>query len=163
MRRKIQETEYAALAELRYHIRQFLYGSDQAARAAGLEPQQYQLLLSVRAFKNRGGASIRSVAERLYLRHHSVVGLVDRLERDGYVRRERSGRDQREVLVTLLPRGERALDRVVWERLHELRESGPMLVASLTAILNVSGSVEARSTTAKAYRNPEKKGTRRSS
>ena len=161
MKRNIRETEYAALAELRYRIRQFLYGSDQAARAVGLEPQQYQLLLSVRAFKNRGGASIRSLAERLYLRHHSVVGLVDRLERHGFVRRERSGRDQREVLVTLLSRGERALDRVVWERLHELRESGPMLVASLTTILNVSGSVEARSTRPKAH-NPVEKGRRRS-
>ena len=58
MRRKIRESEYAALAELRYRIREFLRGSDEVARAAGLEPQQYELLLAARAFPNRREASI---------------------------------------------------------------------------------------------------------
>ena len=41
-------TDYQALAELRYRIRRFLHFSEQAARAAGLEPQHHQLLLAVK-------------------------------------------------------------------------------------------------------------------
>lgn len=139
MRRKIQETEYAALAELRYRIRQFIHGSDQAARAVGLEPQQYQLLLALRALR-KGDARIRCLAERLYLRHHTVVGAVDRLESNGYVRRRRSPTDHREVLVVLSPKGRSALDKVAMKRLHELRESGHALVAALSTILSTSGA-----------------------
>jgi DNA-binding MarR family transcriptional regulator len=162
MRRKIQESEYAALAEFRYRIRQFLHGSDETARAVGLEPQQYQLLLAARTFKNHREATIRRLAERLQLRHHSVVGLVDRLEANGYVRRERSERDQREVLVTLLLRGQRALERVVRQRLHELRDSGHTLVASLTTILNVSRSTEVSPKLRQAPLNRGKTATKRS-
>jgi DNA-binding MarR family transcriptional regulator len=138
MKRDIREGEYAALAQLRYHIREFVRGSDDAARAADLEPQQYQLLLAVRACPNRRDATIRHLADRLHLKHHSVVGLVDRLERHGYVRRERGGPDQRHVLVKLLPHGQRALERVVRERLHEVRESGHALVSAISAILEDS-------------------------
>jgi DNA-binding MarR family transcriptional regulator len=161
MGRKIQESEYAALAEFRYRIRQFLHGSDETARAVGLEPQQYQLLLAARTFKNHREATIRRLAERLQLRHHSV-GLVDRLEANGYVRRERSERDQREVLVTLLLRGQRALERVVRQRLHELRDSGHTLVASLTTILNVSRSTEVSPKPRRALLNRGKTATKRS-
>ena len=71
----------------------------------------------------------------MILRHHSAVGLVDRLEERGYVRRDRSSRDQRQVCVTLLPRGKRALEHVAQRRLHELRSSGHALVAAISAIL----------------------------
>jgi DNA-binding MarR family transcriptional regulator len=138
MKRDIWEIEYAALAELRYRIREFVRGSDEAARAAHLEPQQYQLLLAVRACPNRWDTTIRHLADRLHLKHHSVVGLVDRLEKHGYVRRERGGPDQRHVLVKLLPHGQRALERVVRERLHEVRESGHALVSAIAAILEAT-------------------------
>lgn len=135
MRRDIHDSDYAALAELRYRIREFLRGGDQAAEAAALEPQHYQLLLVLRALPHQSDATIRRLAEQLFLRHHSVVGLVDRLEAHGYVRRYRNVRDQREVLVMLLPRGRSALEKVVQKRLHELRETGHALVESISAIL----------------------------
>jgi DNA-binding MarR family transcriptional regulator len=138
MKRTIRDSEYAALAELRYHIREFVRGSDEAARTAGLEPQQYQLLLAARSCRNRRETTIRHLANRLHLKHHSVVGLVDRLERHGYVRRARGGPDQRHVLVKLLPNGQRALERVVRERLHEVRETGHALVSAIAAILEVT-------------------------
>lgn len=133
--RHIRDSDYAALAEVRARIRQFLRGSDQAAVNAGLEPQQYQLLLALRALPHQSEATIRRLAECLHLRHHSAVGLIDRLEERGYVRRYRNIRDQREVLVMLLPRGRAALERVVGERLHELHASGHALVDSIAAIL----------------------------
>jgi len=53
------------------------------------------MLLTIRAVANPNETSIRRLAERLALRHHSAVGLIDRLEAHGYVRRIRNGRDQR--------------------------------------------------------------------
>lgn len=141
MRRSISDSEYAALAEFRRSIRGFLRGSDGAAESTGLEPQQYQMLLAIRGLPRRANATIRELANRLLLRHHSAVGLIDRLEAHGYVRRNRSGRDQRQVCVTLLPKGRRALERVVNERLHELRGSGHALVAALTSILQQNRAV----------------------
>jgi DNA-binding MarR family transcriptional regulator len=99
MKRDIQESEYAALAQLRYHIREFVRGSDEAARAAHLEPQQYQLLLAVRACTSRWETTIRHLADRLHLKHHSVVGLVDRPESHGYVRRQRGGPDAGKIIT----------------------------------------------------------------
>jgi DNA-binding MarR family transcriptional regulator len=134
IRKLICDSEYIALAELRYRIRQFLRGSDDAAEAAGLEPQQYQMLLAIRGISD--AVNIGRLAERLALRHHSAVGLIDRLEAHGYVRRARSGRDQRQVSVVLLPRGRRVLEKVVHQRLHELRGSGRALVATIRAIVH---------------------------
>ena len=48
MGRKISLIEFRALAELRYRIRLFLRESDASARAVGLEPQQYLMLLAIR-------------------------------------------------------------------------------------------------------------------
>jgi DNA-binding MarR family transcriptional regulator len=152
--REIRDSQYAALAELRYRIRRFLRGSDDAAAAAGLEPQQYQMLLSIRELPNHNDATVGRLAERLLLRHHSAVGLVDRLEAHGYVRRVRSTRDQRQVCVILLPHGRRALEQVVRERLHELRESGHALVSALAAILKHSNSRNRR----KAAKSRQRKG-----
>lgn len=142
MRRDIRESDYAALAEVRFRIRQFLRGGDVTAEAVGLEPQQYQLLLALRALPHQSDATIRRLAERLYLRHHSVVGLVDRLAARGYVRRYRNVRDQREVLVMLLPSGQQALEKVVQKRLHELRATGHELIKSLASILEQSRTPE---------------------
>jgi len=144
MGKRIRDSEYAALAELRYRIRQFLRGSDDAAKAAGLEPQQYQVLLALRGLPDGEEASVRQLAERLFIRHHSAVGLIDRLEAHGYVRRDRSRGDQRRVSVILLSRGERALERVVPHRLHELRASGDALVATISTILKDNKSPRLR-------------------
>ena len=141
MKRAIYDSEYAALAEFRFRIREFLRGSNGAAEAAGLEPQQYQMLLAIRGLPPHHKASIRELADRLLLRHHSAVGLIDRLEGGGYVRRSRGSRDQRQVRVTLLPKGRRALERVVHQRLHELRGSGQALIDALTSILTQSNTV----------------------
>src|SRR5712692_4627553 len=132
--------EYRALAEFRYRIRVFLNGSEQAARAAGLEPQQYLLLLAVRGLPLRREASIRELAERMQLRHHSVVELIDRLESRLLLRRERSRVDRRQVIVHLTLRGERILVRLAKQRLDELRTAAPILVHALNAIVTPSGA-----------------------
>jgi DNA-binding MarR family transcriptional regulator len=131
----MSSVEFRALAEFRYQIRLFLNSSEQAARAAGLEPQQYLFLLALRGLPPGREATIRELAERMQLRHHSVVELVDRLERQQLLRRERSRTDRRQVIVHLTPRGEKILSRLARQRIAELRTAAPALVRALTAVI----------------------------
>jgi DNA-binding MarR family transcriptional regulator len=135
MAKEITSAEYQALAELRYRIRKFVREGDAVARAAGLEPQQYLLLLALRGLPEGVEATIRTLADRLALKHHSTVELIDRLEAHGYVRRSRSRDDRRRVFVTLLPRGEKLLEQVARDRIGELRASGAALVQAISALL----------------------------
>jgi DNA-binding MarR family transcriptional regulator len=150
----ITADEYRALAELRYRIRHFLREGDAVARTAGLEPQQYLLLLAIRGLPEGVEATIRALAERLALKHHSVVELIDRLETHGYVRRSRSRDDRRRVLVSLLPRGEKLLEQVVRNRIDELRTSGTALVEAIGALLERKSRNGNKSETAKRRRSP---------
>jgi DNA-binding MarR family transcriptional regulator len=127
--------EYRALAELRYRIRHFLHEGDTVAQAAGLEPQQYLLLLMIRGIPEGEEATIRNLAERMALKHHSAVELIDRLEAHRYVRRTRGRDDRRRVLVSLLPRGERMMEKVARRRIDELRSSGHELVRAIDHLL----------------------------
>lgn len=131
----VTPAKYRALAELRYRIRHFLREGDAKARAAGLEPQQYLMLLAIRGLPEGNEATIQTLAERLALKHHSAVELIDRLEAHGYVRRTRSRDDRRRVLVSLLPRGDRLLEHVARNRIGELRTSGETLVSAIEALL----------------------------
>ena len=131
----ITAEEYRALAELRYRIRSFVREGDAKARDAGLEPQQYLILLAIRGLPDGVEATIRVLADRLVLKHHSVVELVDRLEEGGLVRRAGGREDRREVLVSLMPRGEKLLEEVARHRIGELRASGAALVAAIEALL----------------------------
>jgi DNA-binding MarR family transcriptional regulator len=131
----ITPSEYRALAELRYRIRHFLREGDAKARAVGLEPQQYLMLLAIRGLPEGCEATIQTLAERLALKHHSAVELIDRLETNGFVRRTRSRNDRRRVFVSLLPRGDRLLAEVVRHRISELRSSGEALVGAIDALL----------------------------
>src|SRR5712672_466010 len=135
MSKRISSTEFRALAELRYKIRRFLKEGDSAARVAGLEPQQYLMLLAIRGLAPDVQPKIQTFAERLALKHHSAVELVDRLEQRGFVRRTRSKEDRRQVLVSLLPRGEKLLETVVQQRISELRAGGRELVKAIDALL----------------------------
>jgi DNA-binding MarR family transcriptional regulator len=135
MTEKITSAEYRALAELRYRIRQFLREGDKAAYAQGLEPQQYQLLLAIRGMNDGELATIGTLAERLAIKHHSAVELIDRLEKRGYIRRVRDKDDRRQVHVLLFGRGEKALAAVVEERISELRASGSKLVGAIRSLL----------------------------
>jgi DNA-binding MarR family transcriptional regulator len=127
--------EFRALAEFRHQIRIYLNGSEEAARNAGLEPQQYLLMLALRGLPAGREPSIREIAERMQLRHHSAVELADRLERRQLLRRERSRSDRRQVILHLTPRGEKILTKLAQQRISELRTAAPALVRALTAVI----------------------------
>ena len=124
-------SDYESLAELRYQIRCFLAFSERAARAAGLEPRQHQLMLGLKGLPRDARPTIGELAERLQIQHHSAVELVNRLAAEGYLRRTRGGEDRREVLLSLTPRGEKVLQKLSLHHRTELRSAGPMLVKAL--------------------------------
>lgn len=130
-----RQLDYWTLAELRYHIRRFLRIREDAARAAGIEPQQYLLLLQVKGMQGRQAPTIGALAERLQLRHHSTVELIDRLVDRGMLVRRPGTEDRREVRVELRPSGEAILRRLALHSLRELETEGPALVSTLTRLI----------------------------
>jgi DNA-binding MarR family transcriptional regulator len=116
------------LARFRYELRKFLRFSERAARACGVTAQQHQLLLGVAGFTGRGWATVSELAECLQARHNAVVGLVQRAERRGLVRKSHAGRDRRFVRVHVTPRGRRLLRKLSglhWKEIEELRRTNP--------------------------------------
>ena len=133
--KKLNVSDYQALAEFRYQIRRFLRFSERAVREAGLEPVQYQLLLAIKGMPEDVRPRIRDLADRMHIQHHSAVELINRLERGGYVRRERAQQDRREVLLELAPKGERVLEELALHHREELRSAAPSLVAALQRVM----------------------------
>lgn len=118
---EIAKHEYEAIAEFRYAIRKFLRFSEQAARKEGVTPQQHQLMLAVKGFPEHNFASVSELAQRLQMRQHSVVGLIDRTAALGLVRREPGTEDRRQVFIWLTPAGETKLERLATQHHRELR------------------------------------------
>ena len=145
-------SDYESLAELRYQIRCFLSFSEQAARAAGLEPRQHQLMLGLKGLPRGARPTIGELAERLQIQHHSAVELVNRLAATGYLRRTRGGEDRREVLVSLTSRGEKVLRKLSLHHRAELRSAGPMLVKALLRAMRGARSNGSRPRAAVATR-----------
>lgn len=119
--RDINKSDYEAMATYRYAIRRFLRFSEEAARTMSVTPQQYQLMLAIKGYPQREYANIRELAERMQLDHHSAVGLVDRAEERGLVRREQDQGDRRQVNVHLTPSGDELLQRLATVHREQLR------------------------------------------
>lgn len=120
----LAKSDYEALAALRYALRQFLRFSEEAAAGEGLGPQQHQALLVIKGFPGREQVTIGELADKLQVRHHSAVGLVNRLTAEKLVSREIAPDDRRKVLVTLTNRGERILAKLSAAHRAELRRTG---------------------------------------
>jgi len=124
---KVTQAEYETLADLRYSLRQFLRFSEEAAQSAGIMPQQHQALLAIKAAAGNHGISVGELAERLQIRHHSAVGLVDRLVLKGLVARRQNGADRRQVHLALTARGAKTLEKLSAVNKEELRRIGPQI------------------------------------
>ena len=131
-----------SLAEFRYQMRKFLSFSEMASERCGIGAQQYQLMQVIAAAPEGQLPSISYLAERMILRHNSMVELVDRAERSGLVRREHDERDLRRSLVQLTPQGRELLRRLVAEHLAELVPKCDALIGALQN-LQKSGAGEA--------------------
>lgn len=132
--------DYRELAEFRFHLRRFLQFSEEQAREHKLESQQHQALLALKGLPSGARPTIRELAERLLLRHHSTVELVNRLETAGLVKRSADPQDGRQTLLRLTSRGAAKLRSLSFAHRNELRVKGPELLRALTTILRESKS-----------------------
>jgi DNA-binding MarR family transcriptional regulator len=123
---RLKPQDYWLLAEFRYLLRQFLAFSEQRAQEIGLSAKQHQALLAIKGHST-SEPNIGNLAQRLAIRHNSAVELVDRLVRDGYVKRLADTADRRRVTLALTKRGETALEKLTADHREELRRMTPLL------------------------------------
>jgi DNA-binding MarR family transcriptional regulator len=131
---RLRQSEYENLADFRYALRQFLLFSAEAAKSAGLTAQQHQAMLMVKGSHTGGRITISELAARLQIRHHSAVGLVNRLAAQGLLVREPSRQDRRQVFIRLSARGTRVLEGLSAAHKEELKRIGPQLRSLLRGL-----------------------------
>lgn len=129
---KFSDQDYRDILAFRDRLRRFLAWSEAQAKAAGLTPAQHQLLLAVRGHPSDDPPTIGDLAEHLQLQHHSAVGLVDRAETAGLVRRVPDSADRRIARVVLEPAAVDALEELTALHVAELA-----VLARTTASLRV--------------------------
>ncbi len=127
MARDIKQADYARLLQFRVGLRKFIHWSESEARAAGITPAQQQLLLAIKGHDDDQGPSIGQIANYLFLKHHSVVGLADRAEEVGLIERLGDPMDHRVVRLRVTSKGERILDKLTSSTLDELARVGGQL------------------------------------
>ena len=132
--RSLAKGDYETLAEFRYLLRHFGAFSEDAARQAELTVQHHQALLAIKGFPGREELTIGELAERLNLKHHSVVGLVDRLMAHGLIQRRHDAMDRRRVLIALTQKAETLLLELTLAHRDELRRLAPLLRALLQRV-----------------------------
>jgi len=124
----VTEADLVGLAGLRSTMRRYLAWAEQVAREHDMTTAQVQLALAVRAHPDPAGPTLTDLAETLLLRHHSVVGLVDRAQHAGLVRRERDAENGTRVHVRLTAAGTRRIEELAAEHVRWLGEHGEELV-----------------------------------
>ncbi len=129
----LSDEDFARLADFRYGLRRFLQFSENEAAGEGLTGQQHQALLAIRG-NAAGPTNVGLLAERLCLKHHTAVELVQRLEKAGLLTKRTSPDDRRAVLLDLTAEGAGRLDRLARSHRSELARLGPEIVRLLTAL-----------------------------
>jgi DNA-binding MarR family transcriptional regulator len=128
---ELTASDYRALAEFRYQIRRFLHFSESAARSAGLNPQQHQLLLALKGLPKSIEPNIGEIAQRVFVRHHSAVELTDRLMDRQLLRKRHSREDRRRVLLEITASGEAILQKLSLIHRAQLESVGTELIKAL--------------------------------
>jgi DNA-binding MarR family transcriptional regulator len=107
---RIDTATAISAAALRASLRTFLRESEKVARASGLTPQRYLLLLMIKGAPDGSEqTTVTELAKRLELAQSTVTELVRRAETLGLVTRERSEADGRVAHLRLTAEGERRL------------------------------------------------------
>lgn len=122
----LTDADYAALAEFRYALRQFMAFSERGAAEVGLTPQQHQALLAIRG-ASPVAVNVGYVAARLSLKPHSATGLIDRLETLALLTRHPSPDDGRQALLRLTPKARALLRKLSQTHRDEVVRIRPLL------------------------------------
>ncbi|MHB8696126.1 MAG: MarR family winged helix-turn-helix transcriptional regulator, partial [Solirubrobacteraceae bacterium] len=119
--------DYGRLAELRAELRRYLAWAEEQAKALGTTPAHFQLLLAIRASPDPRGPTLTDLADTLQLRHHSVIGLVDRAEAVGLVARNPQAARPPRIRVTLTQDGQRLVSRLTSVHVQHLAALAPQM------------------------------------
>src|SRR5437763_2712542 len=124
--------DYEALAEFRYLLRKFLrFSKDFLIATAGLNPKQYEALLAIKAFATPVGLTISELSERLQVKHHSAVNIVDRLAERKLITREAGETDRRRRHIQLTAKGEKLIEELAAVHRKEIRMRRDQLIKVL--------------------------------
>ncbi len=137
------------LAEFRHQLRLFLHFSESEAERHEIQPQQHQLLLQIAGVPAGVAPTVGYAAERLGLRHNTVVELSNRCQEIGLLKREHSDKDRRYIILRLTAKGERMLESLSVAHARELNVLAPRLIRTLARITTASPGL--RRTTVKGY------------
>ncbi len=128
------DSDFRAMAAFRHAMRRFFAFSEEVLQSVGLTPQQYQALLAIRAHVGPEPMTVGTLATRLFIRHHSAVGLVDRLEARGFVERRTAEHDRRLVCLDLTLSGRKALNALAATHRAELMRLRPEVISLLESL-----------------------------
>ena len=124
--------DYESLANFRHLLRRFLRFSKELLQGnAGLNPEQYEALLAIKAFKSPAGVTISQLSDRLQVKHHSAVNIVDRLVERKLVTRKPGEKDRRQRNVELTPKGEALIEVLAAEHRKEIRVRSIEMIKTL--------------------------------
>jgi DNA-binding MarR family transcriptional regulator len=132
IRPNLRAEDYDALGAFRYAMRKFLRFSKEILNArARLTPEQYEALLAIKTRSGSTGITVGELSERLQVKHHTVVSLLDKLVARTLVTRERAARDRRQVRVKLTRRGDSVLARLAKIHRREIRHRSSEMIEVL--------------------------------
>ena len=136
MTSRIHPKEYEMMANFRYAMRKFFRFSREflAAKANPLTSEQYEALLALKAFSTNKGLLVGEVSERLQVKHHTAVALMDRLVAQRLVTKRRMRSDRRHVYVKLTKRGSELLESLAAAHRNEMRIRGPEIIEALSLL-----------------------------
>jgi DNA-binding MarR family transcriptional regulator len=98
--------------EIVQSLRRIVRAIDVHSRALSREYElTWPQLAALCELERLGSCPLGRLAAEMYVGAPTVTGIVDRLERDGLVKRFREEGDRRKVLVDLTPKGEELLAR----------------------------------------------------
>jgi DNA-binding MarR family transcriptional regulator len=129
---RLEPGDYEALANFRYLLRKFLrFSKDFLSAKSHLSPEQYEALLAIKVFASSGALNISQLSERLQVRHHSAVNIVDRLVERKLITREAVGSDRRRRFLELTPRGDKLIEELASAHRQEIRGRSGELIEAL--------------------------------
>jgi DNA-binding MarR family transcriptional regulator len=107
---------------------------DVLAARAKLTPEQYEALLAIKSSSGVDGMTVGEISERLQVKHHTAVSLLDRLEARKLATRTRAAADKRNVKVQLTKAGASLLARLAAIHHRELQLRTPEIINALRRI-----------------------------
>src|SRR5580700_6941940 len=78
-------------------------------------------LTVMKLLENLGDLSLSSLSERIQAQNSTVTGIIDRMEREGLVRRERSTADRRVIFIRLSDKGQKLARQIAVEPMEIFR------------------------------------------